>query len=168
VRLLLTGSSAFRIEKGRDSLAGRITTIDVNTLKLREIAALRGWGELPPLLPFNGWGPLKEREFWEELREHGKRHKEVRDKAFAAFSERGGYPVPQIHHELPLPEVADYLEKTIIHGKKETQIKSAWRIIPYLPVGYKNKFPLHQKACKKRPIWPIWRAFWPKTSRVTT
>ncbi len=114
VRVLLTGSSAFKIEKGRDSLAGRITTIDVNTLKLREIAALRGWGELPPLLPFNGWGPLKEQEFWEELREHGKRHKVVRDKAFAAFSERGGYPVPQLYHKLSWKDASDYLEKTII------------------------------------------------------
>ena len=114
VRLLLTGSSAFSIERGRDSLAGRILTMDVNTLSLREIAALRGWGDLPPLLPFNGIAPLKEQTFWQELREHGKRHREVRDNAFAAFSERGGYPLAQVRPDMTWEEVANYLNQTII------------------------------------------------------
>jgi predicted AAA+ superfamily ATPase len=41
VRLLVTGSSSLRIEAGRDSLAGRITTLDLGPLLLREIAELR-------------------------------------------------------------------------------------------------------------------------------
>lgn len=45
VRVLLTGSSALRIEYGRDSLAGRISTLELGTLLLREVAALRGWGK---------------------------------------------------------------------------------------------------------------------------
>lgn len=114
VRVLLTGSSAFKIERGKDSLAGRITTMNMNTLLLREIAALRGWGDIPPLLPFNGISPLKEQRFWEELREHGKRYHKLRDKAFAAFSERGGYPVPQIGFEQPWEEVNEHLNETII------------------------------------------------------
>ena len=114
VRVLLTGSSAFKIERGKDSLAGRISTMNMNTLLLREIAALRGWGDIPALLPFNGVRPLKEQTFWEELREHGKRHHELRDKAFAAFSERGGYPVPQIGFEQPWEEVNEHLNETII------------------------------------------------------
>ena len=114
VRVLLTGSSAFRIEKGRESLAGRITTLNMNTLLLREIAALRDWGDIPPLLPFNGVTPLREQTFWEELREHGKRHKEVRDKAFAAFSERGGYPISQIYADLSWDETAAQLNETVI------------------------------------------------------
>lgn len=40
VRLLVTGSASLRIEAGRDSLAGRITTVDLGPLLLREIA---GW-----------------------------------------------------------------------------------------------------------------------------
>jgi predicted AAA+ superfamily ATPase len=114
VRVLLTGSSAFKIEKGRDSLAGRITTLSMNTLLLREITALRGWGNIPPLLPFNGVTPLREQTFWEELRDHGKRHKELRDKAFAAFSERGGYPISQIHADLSWEEIAAQLNETVI------------------------------------------------------
>ncbi len=44
VRVLVTGSSSLRIEAGRDSLAGRVTTIDLGPLLLREIAELR-YGE---------------------------------------------------------------------------------------------------------------------------
>ncbi|GAB4401996.1 MAG: ATP-binding protein [Anaerolineales bacterium] len=114
VRVLLTGSSALRIEQGRDSLAGRITTLELGTLLLREIAAIRGWGEISPLLPANGLGALKQREFWEELREQGLKHKDLRDRAFAAFSERGGYPVAQAHADLPWAELADHLNETVI------------------------------------------------------
>jgi predicted AAA+ superfamily ATPase len=114
VRVLLTGSSALRIEAGRDSLAGRITTLDMGTFLLREIAALRGWGEIPALLPFNGLKHLKEKEFWESLREHGHKHRELRDRAFAAFSERGGYPVAQIRPDRPWEEIADQLNETVI------------------------------------------------------
>jgi len=114
VRVLLTGSSALRIEHGRDSLAGRISTLELNTLLLREIARLRQWGDLPPLLPFNGLKALKERDFWESLREHGARHRDVRDQAFAAFSERGGYPVAQVRFDRPWEEVADQLNETVI------------------------------------------------------
>jgi predicted AAA+ superfamily ATPase len=114
VRVLLTGSSALRIEHGRDSLAGRISTLELGTLFLREIAALRDWGELSPLLPLNGLKELKERRFWEELREYGRKHQRVRDQAFAAFSERGGYPVAQARVDRPWEEVADQLNETVI------------------------------------------------------
>jgi predicted AAA+ superfamily ATPase len=114
VRVLLTGSSALRIEHGRDSLAGRISTLELGTLLLREIAALRGWGELYPLLPLNGLKNLKQREFWETLREESLHHQEVRDRAFAAFSERGGYPIAQARADRPWEEVADQLNETII------------------------------------------------------
>jgi predicted AAA+ superfamily ATPase len=46
VRVVVTGSSALRIEAGRDSLAGRITQVEMGTLLLREIAGLR-FGEDP-------------------------------------------------------------------------------------------------------------------------
>jgi len=114
VRVLLTGSSALRIEHGRDSLAGRISTLELGTLLLREIAALRGWGELNPLLSLNGLKALKERAFWEELRQEGMRHRATRDQAFAAFSERGGYPVAQARADRPWEEVADQLNETIV------------------------------------------------------
>lgn len=114
VRVLLTGSSALRIEYGRDSLAGRISTLELGTLLVREIAYLRGWGNIPPLLPLNGLRPLKEREFWESVKAHGQQHRVARDLAFAAFSERGGYPIAQARSDRPWEEVADQLNETVI------------------------------------------------------
>ncbi|MBM4049463.1 MAG: ATP-binding protein, partial [Planctomycetes bacterium] len=114
VRVLITGRSALRIERERDSLAGRVSTLELGTLLLREIAALRGWGEISPLLPLNGLGSLKDQSFWRELREHGLRHRATRDQAFAAFSERGGYPVAQVRTDRPWEEVADQLNETVI------------------------------------------------------
>lgn len=114
VHVLLTGSSALRIERGRDSLAGRIATLELNTLLLREIAALRNWGELPPQLPLNGLDVLKEKSFWQELREHGRQHQELRNRAFNAFSERGGYPIAQTRVDIPWSQVASQLNETVI------------------------------------------------------
>ncbi len=114
VRVLLTGSSALRIEYGRDSLAGRISTLELGPLLLREIAALRGWGEIPPLLSLNGLRNLQESSFWWSLREQGSRYREIRDQAFAAFSERGGYPIAQARADRPWEEIADLLNETII------------------------------------------------------
>ncbi|RMH77163.1 MAG: ATP-binding protein [Calditrichaeota bacterium] len=114
VRVLLTGSSALHIERGRDSLAGRISTLELGTLLLREIIAMRGWGNLSPLLPLNGLKSLKEQEFWRELREYGLRHKKERDAGLKAFSERGGYPIAQFRTDRPWEEIADQLNETVI------------------------------------------------------
>jgi predicted AAA+ superfamily ATPase len=114
VRVLLTGSSALRIEYGRDSLAGRISTLDLGSLLLREIVGMRGWGELSPFLPLNGLKNLKDREFWRALHEYGTVHRDVRGRAFAAFSERGGYPIAQVRTDRPWEEVADQLNETVI------------------------------------------------------
>ena len=42
VRAMITGSSALRIEQGRDSLAGRISTIETGVFSLTEIGPLHG------------------------------------------------------------------------------------------------------------------------------
>ena len=114
VRVLVTGSSALRIEAGRDSLAGRVSTIDIGPLLLREIAQLRGFGTLNALVPPNGLAPLKQRQFWQEVRAFGEHHAEVRQRAFAAFAARGGYPVAQVHSDEPWERVADLLNETVI------------------------------------------------------
>ena len=114
VRVLVTGSSALRIEAGRDSLAGRITSVELGTLLLREIAGLRFGAELEPLAPENGLEPLGHREFWSEAQAQGTAHRRQRDEAFAAFSDRGGYPVAHAQSDMPWPEVADHLNETVI------------------------------------------------------
>lgn len=114
VKVVATGSSALRIEAGRDSLAGRITSVELGTLLLREISGLRFNKELQPALSGNGLEDLLRKEFWEDLHRHGSTHQSSRDLAFAAFSERGAYPVAQAHPEVPWPEIADQLNETVI------------------------------------------------------
>ena len=114
LRVVVTGSSALRIEAGRDSLAGRITTLEIGTLLLREIAGLRFARDLPPLLPANGLEPLLRQEFWHEVATHGRRHQDARDRAFQALSERGAYPLVHAAPDVPWPEVADQLNENVV------------------------------------------------------
>jgi hypothetical protein len=114
VRVLVTGSSALRIEAGRDSLAGRITTLTLGTLSLREIAALRFDQHYDSPFPPNGLEVLLQKTFWEEAQAKGKREREGRDQAFRAFSERGGYPMVHEQPIKPWLEAADQLNESII------------------------------------------------------
>lgn len=114
VRVLVTGSSALRIEAGRDSLAGRIHTIELGPLLLREIAQFRQLGTLATYHPPNGLAPLKEKGFWKKLVEFGYSNKSLRDQAFAFFSERGGYPVAHKAADEPWERVADQLVETVV------------------------------------------------------
>jgi predicted AAA+ superfamily ATPase len=114
VRVLVTGSSSLRIEAGRDSLAGRITTLDLGPLLLREIAQLRFGQSVLPCWPDNGIESLIEPAFWRSAVAHGRQCADVRQQAFKAFSERGAYPIAQEHHDIPWHELADYLNETVI------------------------------------------------------
>lgn len=113
-QVLVTGSSALRIELGRDSLAGRISTIEAGVLSLTEIATFRDLDLGTPFLMDNGLEPLAQRSFWEALREEGLRRKEARDQAFRWFSERGGYPLVHQRAEVSWSQLADQLNETII------------------------------------------------------
>lgn len=114
VRVLLTGSSALRIEQGRDSLAGRISTLELGTFLLREVAGLQGIEKIAPLLVLNGLKELTQKDFWVSVRENGEKHMKTRNKAFDLFSERGGYPVAQARTDRPWGEVSDQLNETVI------------------------------------------------------
>ena len=114
VKVFVTGSSALRIEHGRDSLAGRITTLEAGVLSLTEIGAMRSLTGPGPFLPDNGLEPLTHQEFWEELRAHGMKYAAFRDEAFNAFSERGGYPLVHKQAKAPWSLLADQLNETVI------------------------------------------------------
>jgi predicted AAA+ superfamily ATPase len=115
VRVLVTGSSALRIEAGRDSLAGRVSTIEMGPLTLREIAEIRGFGRIRGLLEPNGLAPLRDKSFWIALREHGERVRDVRNSAFEAYSARGAYPVAHARPDEPWERLADFLRETVIN-----------------------------------------------------
>lgn len=114
VRAVVTGSSALRIEAGRDSLAGRISTIELGTLVLREISGLRFGEALEPLYQQNGLEPLLRMEFWREIQAAGVAHRGLRDQAFRAFSERGGYPILHTRADASWAELADLLNETVV------------------------------------------------------
>jgi predicted AAA+ superfamily ATPase len=114
VRTLVTGSSSLRIESGRDSLAGRITTLEMGPLLLREIAELRYGIPKESLWGDNGLDQLLNTDFWKQAVERGRSDVDIRSKAFHAFSERGGYPVAQEKHDTSWHELSDYLNETVI------------------------------------------------------
>jgi predicted AAA+ superfamily ATPase len=114
VQVVVTGSSALRIEAGRDSLAGRIATLELGTLLLREIAGLRFDETIEPLLRPNGLQPLVDLDFWRAIEAHGAARREARDAAFAAFSEQGGYPLVHARPDAEWSELADQLNETVI------------------------------------------------------
>jgi predicted AAA+ superfamily ATPase len=114
VHVVVTGSSALRIEAGSDSLAGRVTPLDLGALLPREIAGVRLGADIARHLPANGLEPLLDLDVWRALEHHGDVHRDTRDRAFAAFSERGGYPIAHTQPDTPWSEVADQLNETVI------------------------------------------------------
>lgn len=126
-QVVVTGSSALRIEQGRDSLAGRINTIEAGVLSLTEIGRFRGIDLGAPFLPDNGLEPLLRFEFWQELAAHGRKLATARDACFAAFSERGGYPFPHERANLSWEHVADQLNETVIRRVIQQDLRTGQR-----------------------------------------
>lgn len=114
LRMLVTGSSSLRIEAGRDSLAGRITSLDLGPLLLREISQLRFGHQSVPFWKENGLDAVATLEFWQSAAEFSRRAAAERREAFTAFSQRGGYPIAYERYDIPWPELADYLNETVI------------------------------------------------------
>ncbi len=114
VRAMITGSSALQIERGRDSLAGRIQTLEIGPLRLTEIAAIRGWEELPPFQPDNGLDAWISAEFWSELVKHARNRSAHLERVFKAFSDRGAYPMPHANPDAPWADIADFLNETVV------------------------------------------------------
>jgi predicted AAA+ superfamily ATPase len=114
VRALVTGSSSLRIEAGRDSLAGRVTTVDLGPLLLREIALLRFGHHVDSFWEDNGQDRIATPQFWHEAVRFAQETGDLRTQAFRSFSERGAYPIAQEQHPVPWPEVADYLNESVI------------------------------------------------------
>jgi predicted AAA+ superfamily ATPase len=114
VRVLLTGSSSLRIEAGRDSLAGRITTFDLGPLLLREIAELSLGSPSQPYWEDNGTERLTDPDFWMNGLIKARDETVPRQRAFSAFSSRGGYPIAHERGDAPWQEIASYLNETIV------------------------------------------------------
>ena len=116
VKVVATGSSALRIEPGHDSLAGRMSTVEADTLSLTEIAEFRGMPSVERFPPVESFGQFHRLEFWQELAEHGRTNAQARDQAFRLYSERGGYPVAHDPSQPPTdwPTLARRLNEHVI------------------------------------------------------
>lgn len=150
VRMLVTGSSALRIELGRDSLAGRIQPLEIGPFRLSEIAALRNLGNLPPFAKQNGSGDWGLPEFWHDLAAHGRKHGEVRDRAFEAFSERGGYPLAQ-RADIGWPEVATQLNEVVIQRVIQHDLRVGERGRRRDPQLLEEMFRMAARYCGQAP-----------------
>lgn len=122
-QVLVTGSSALRIELGRDSLAGRITTIEAGVLSLTEIGLFHGLPLGEPFLADNGLEPLTQITFWQALVKHGQDHRDPRNQAFRWFSQRGGYPLVDQRADVPWGKLADQLNETVIRRVIEHDLR---------------------------------------------
>ncbi|MEK7730180.1 MAG: DUF4143 domain-containing protein, partial [candidate division KSB1 bacterium] len=103
-----------RIEAGRDSLAGRITTLDLGPMLLREIASLRSRYDENAYWSDNGLEAITHMDFWHGAVQHGLEHRSVREESFYAFSTRGAYPISHESGDRPWAELSDYLNETVI------------------------------------------------------
>lgn len=112
--VVVTGSSALRIELGRDSLAGRISTLEAGVLTLTEIAQFHAVGLGNPFLPDNGLEALTQIEFWRDLTAYAEDRASETNVAFKYFSDRGGYPLVHQRPEVPWSVLADQLNETVI------------------------------------------------------
>ncbi|MBI3268843.1 MAG: ATP-binding protein [Planctomycetes bacterium] len=125
VRVFMTGSSALRIESGRDSLAGRISTLEMGPLLLREIAELRFGDRVDPFWVDNGLDMLATRDFWLEGTARSRREAMARDRAFTAFSDRGGYPFAQQEPATAWHRLSDYLNETVVRRVIQHDLRGA-------------------------------------------
>lgn len=114
LRVLVTGSSSLRIDAGKDSIAGRVLTLTLGPLTLREIGELRDGHASAAHWVDNGMGELASPDFWLAGIEKGRREAAARRRAFAHYSDRGGYPVAQGRADFGWPEIATYLNETVI------------------------------------------------------
>lgn len=121
-KTLITGSSALRIESGQDSLAGRISMIEMGPLRLHEIAGVRQLGGLPAFQTRISVSEWPQREFWLELLEHSRRHGKILKRAFDAFSDVGGYPICHKDEfersDLSQQIVSQVVKRTLVHDLK--------------------------------------------------
>ena len=110
---LVTGSSALRIAGAQDSLAGRISMIELGPLRLGEIAGVRQLGELTSFQAAARVDEWTKIGFWLDLASWAQKHARTLKRAFEVFSDVGGYPVchkPGAKRE----ELGDLITATVV------------------------------------------------------
>ncbi len=155
--VVVTGSSALRIELGRDSLAGRIATLEAGVLTLTEIAAFHAIELGPPFLADNGLEPLTKSEFWRELAAHGQARDAMVQPAFRWFSDRGGYPLVHQRPDIAWSVLADQLNETVIQRVIQHDLRVGERGASETLGCWKKSSDLHVAmlaSVQHRCCWP--------------
>jgi predicted AAA+ superfamily ATPase len=150
VRVCVTGSSALRIKRGQDSLAGRLQPLEAGPLRLTEIAAVRHFGELKPFEDNNGYTHWANPSFWHALRDHGVQNAELRDRAFAAFADRGGYPLAQ-REGANWAEISSQLNEVIVERVIEHDLRIGERGLKRDPKLLRELFRICSRLTGQAP-----------------
>ena len=156
-RVYITGSSALRIQHGRDSLAGRIDEHDLGLLSLPEIAGFRKCGDLRafnPQIDLSRWVDI---EFWEELSRYNGGLPLIVDSVFREYSDLGGYPYCHNKKDRNWGDVCKYLnqsvvERTIQHDLRVGGVRRDAKILREvfkLAVRYTGQAPKMQKLASE-------------------
>ena len=137
VKVFVTGSSALRIQRGKDSLVGRLHSVELGPLRLYEIAKFRMLEYFEPYSHPAKISEWSKKSFWLGLVDYGKKLAKPIGEAYKYFSLYGGYPI--CHKEaleidtLATQIVNDVVERTIGHehvrGVSEEVIKALFTLI---------------------------------------
>jgi predicted AAA+ superfamily ATPase len=139
-RIIVTGSSALRIAKGKDTLAGRMDVIELGPLRLWEVAGIRGMRGLEPYAadaPLEEW---KKRDFWLGLVAYGKKHVKLREEAFGHFSRLGGYPLCHNTAEKDVDRIRQQVVDGVINKTVEHDPEHRRRAAPLDPAFVREVF----------------------------
>lgn len=138
VQILVTGSSALRIGEGRDSLAGRLSSMELGPLRLSEISRMRGFPTLAPFSSIEDVNDWLDKDFWKDLNSFAKRRSNELDVSFEAFSKYGGYPICHSTADLDVTSLSaqiieDVVERTICHerahGVSEGVVRETFHVL---------------------------------------
>ena len=139
-RIIVTGSSALRIGKGKDNLAGRMDTIELGPLRLWEVAGIRGVRGLEPYAadaPLEEW---KKRDFWLGLVAYGNQHAKLRDEAYRHFSRLGAYPLCHSTTETDEDRIRQQVVAGVINKTIESDPEHKRRAAPLDPAFVREVF----------------------------
>ena len=113
-RILVTGSSSLRILQGRDSLAGRLSMIELGPLRLSEIAGIRRLGKWPEIKNGPGIASWAEPDFWLGVASQDRVELKILRETFRHFSEVGGYPVCHARRNTSKAELAKDVTSVVV------------------------------------------------------
>ena len=126
-RVFITGSSALNIAKGKESLAGRVEWMEINSLGLSEICEFRQLGSLSAYRTEVDLSEWTQKEFWLNLKNGRWKTGDKQillDSVFESFCDFGGYPFCHTTNEISWREAENYLYETVVARTIDLDLQS--------------------------------------------